>query len=237
MKSRELVIVKKPKSFFAESIRNIRTHLLLSSRNQNVKLVLNTSPEVGEGTSFVTANLAVAFAQDDKNVLLIDGNLRRGRQHDIFHVTNTTSGGYSNLISNYHEDFDFEKYICETEFKHLDLLPTGPLPQNPVELLGSDNNRKLLERLKKEYDVILIDCSPVLGLSDALVLASITDVNLITVSEKQTKMENLEKVKKEFDQLHLKINGVILNRASVSGNDYYGYYSTNDYYGDEVKKK
>lgn len=236
MKSKELIITKNPKSLFAESIRSIRTNLAFSSLDKEVKLIINTSPEASDGKSFVTANLAVAYAQEDKKVLLIDADLRRGRQHEIFGVMNVTSGGYSNLMLNYKENISLEKYICTTEDKNIDILPTGPTPPNPVELLGSENNRKLLERLKKKYDLIIMDCAPVIGLSDAVILAKIADINLITVSVKKTKMENLERVKKLFDQNDIKINGVILNKAQVSGNGYYSYYYTNDYYGDGKRK-
>ena len=81
-----------------------------------------------------------------------------------------------------------------------------------------------------------MDCAPVIGLSDAVILAKIADINLLTVSVKKTKMENLERVKKLFDQNDIKINGVILNKAQVSGNGYYSYYYTNDYYGDGKRK-
>ena len=232
MKSKDLIITKNPKSLFAESIRSIRTNLAFASLDKKVKLIINTSPEAGDGKSFVTANLAIAYAQEGKRVLLIDADLRRGRQHDIFKVMNVTSGGYSNLMLNYTDKMTFEKYICPTEEKNIDLLPTGPTPPNPVELLASENNRKLLDRLKKKYDLVIMDCAPIIGLSDALILAKMSDVNLITVSAKKTKMENLERVKKTFDQADIKINGVILNKAPVSGNGYYSYYYTNDYYTD-----
>ena len=237
MKTKDLIITKNPKSLFAESIRSIRTNLAFSSLDKEIKIIMNTSPEAGDGKSFVTANLAVAYAQEDKKVLLIDADLRRGRQHEIFNVLNVTSGGYSNLILNYKDDISLDKYICQTEEKNIHILPTGPTPPNPVELLGSENNKRLLEKLKRKYDIIIMDCTPVIGLSDALITATIADVNLITVSVKKTKMENLERVKKLFDQAGLKINGVILNKAEVSGNSYYSYYYTNDYYGDGKKLK
>jgi len=103
------------------------------------------------------------------------------------------------------------------------------MPPNPVELLGSENNRKLLEKLRRKYDLIIMDCTPVIGLSDALILATLSDVNLITVSARKTKMENLEKVKKLFEQNNIKINGVILNKAEVQGNSYYSYYYSDDH--------
>ncbi len=236
MKSKDLIITKNPKSLFAESIRSIRTNLAFASLDKDVRVILNTSPEAGDGKSFVTANLAIAYAQEGKKVLLVDADLRRGRQHEIFEVMNVTSGGYSNLMLNFRDNIPFEDYIFPTKDKNIDLLPTGPMPPNPVELLGSDNNKKLLEKLKKKYDLVILDCAPIIGLSDALILATMSDINLITVSAKKTKMENLERTKKLFDQAGIKISGVIFNKAQVSGNGYYSYYYSNDYYGYGNKK-
>ena len=235
MKSKDLYITKNPKSLFAESIRSIRTNIAFASLAKKPKIMINTSPEAADGKSFVTANLAVAYAQEGKKILLIDADLRRGRQHEIFDVMNVTSGGYSNLMLNYKDGIDFDKYIVSSKEKNIDVLPTGPTPPNPVELLGSENNKKLLEQLKKKYDLIIMDCAPVIGLSDAVILATLSDINILTVSAKKTKMENLERVKKLFDQSNIKIDGVILNKAQVSGNGYYSYYYTNEYYGEGKK--
>lgn len=234
-KGKDLIITKNPKSLFAESIRSIRTNLAFASINKDIKIIINTSPEAGDGKSFVTANLAIAYAQEGKKVLLIDADLRRGRQHEIFEVMNVTSGGYSNLMLNYKEGIDLSKYIVPTSDKNVDLLATGPMPPNPVELLGSDKNKELLEKLKRKYDLIIMDCAPIIGLSDSLILATMSDINLITVSAKKTRMENLERVKKLFDQNNLKINGVIFNKAQVQGNSYYSYYYSSEYYGDQIK--
>ncbi len=233
MKSKDLVITKNPKSLFAESIRTIRTNIAFASLDKDVKIIINTSPEAGDGKSFVTANLAIAYAQEGKKVLLIDADLRRGRQHEIFEVMNVTSGGYTNLMLNYKEGIDFNKYIFPTFDKNIDLLPTGPTPPNPVELLGSENNRRLLDRLKKKYDLIIMDCTPIIGLSDAMILSTLSDINLITVSVKKTRMENLERAKKLLEQANAKIDGVILNKSRPSGNHYYSYYYNNDYYSND----
>ena len=235
IKRRKLVITNNPKSLFAESIRSIRTNLAFASIDKDVKIIMNTSPEAGDGKSFTTSNLAIAYAQEGKKVLLIDADLRRGTQHEIFEVMNITSGGYSNLMLNYDENIDFSKYIIETNNKNVDLLATGPTPPNPVELLGSENNKRLLEKLKKKYDLILMDCAPIIGLSDSLIIAKLADIRLITVSAKKTKMENLERVKKLFNQNNLKIDGVIFNKAQVKGNSYYSYYYSNEYYGEQIK--
>ncbi len=230
----DLVINVNPKSIFSEAIKSIRTNLAFSSIDKDIKVILNTSPEASDGKSFISANLAVAYAQTDKRVLIIDCDLRRGRQHEVFEVMNPTSGGYSNLILNYGEGIVIGDYVSRTNVKGVDMIPTGPTPPNPVELLSSDNNRRLLNRLKRLYDIIILDCPPVLGLSDAMVLTQFSDVNLVVVSAKKTKIENLEKTKKQFEQVKAEIAGVILNKAETTHNEQYGYYY-NDYFKDNTE--
>ena len=194
----DLMINVNPKSIFSEAIKTIRTNLAFSNIEKDMKVILNTSPQAGDGKSFITANLAVAYAQEDKKVLVIDCDLRKGRQHEIFEVMNLTSGGYSNLILNYKDDIKLDKYIVQTTNKNIDLLPTGPTPPNPVELLASTKNKKLMEKLRKQYDIILLDCPPVLGLSDTMILTKYSDANIVVVSNRKTKIENLDKAKKVF---------------------------------------
>lgn len=234
--STDLVINVNPKSIFSEAIKTIRTNLAFSMIDKEMKTILLTSPQSGDGKSFITANLAVAYAQEDKKVLVVDCDLRKGRQHEIFEVMNLTSGGYSNLILNYKDDIKLNKYIVSTSNKNIDLLPTGPTPPNPVELLASENNKKLIAKLREKYDIILLDCPPVLGLSDTMIMTKYSDANLIVVSSRKTKVENLDKAKKVFTQANAKITGVIINRASVKDNTYYSYYSS-EYYGDTSKSK
>lgn len=234
--STDLVINVNPKSIFSEAIKTIRTNLAFSMIDKEMKTILLTSPQAGDGKSFITANLAVAYAQEDKKVLVVDCDLRKGRQHEIFEVMNVTSGGYSNLILNYKDDIKLNKYIVSTSNKNIDLLPTGPTPPNPIELLASENNKKLIAKLREKYDIILLDCPPVLGLSDTMIMTKYSDANLIVVSSRKTKVENLDKAKKVFTQANAKITGVIINRASVKDNTYYSYYSS-EYYGDTSKSK
>lgn len=234
--SKDLIINVNPKSAFSEAIKTIRTNLAFSAIDKKIKTILITSPEAGDGKSFMCSNLAVAYAQEDKKVLIIDCDLRKGRQHEIFEVMNSTSGGYSNFILNYKDDIDFENYVMGTTNRNIDLLPTGPTPPNPVELLGSENNEKLLAQLKRKYDVIVLDCPPVLGLSDTLILTKYSDANIVVVSNKKTKLESLERTQKAFSQANANITGVIINKASIRDNSYYGYYIS-DYYGEKNKKK
>ena len=231
----DLLININPKSMFSESIKNIRTNLQFSAVDKKLKVILNTSPEAGDGKSFISANLAAAYAQEGKKVLIIDCDLRRGREHTIFGVENPTDGGYSNLILNYKEEIKMSRYIISTKVKNIDLIPTGPTPPNPIELLSSRSNGELIETLKKHYDIIILDSPPVLGISDTSILLKYSDANLVIVSSGKTQFELLERTKKIFETANSKITGVVINKANVKKNGYYSYY-TNDYYTTDGKK-
>ncbi len=224
MMNQELIVNNNPKSSFSESIKTVRTNLQFSLVNSNVKVILLTSPEPGDGKSFVSANLAVAFTQENKKVLLIDADLRKGRQHKIFRVHNDKSKGYSNLILSPKDTDTINDFIVHTEIKNLDLLPNGAVPPNPSELLLSTNNKELMDKLRTMYDIIILDCAPVLGLNDALVMTKVSDVNAVVVTKRKTKIESLEEVKKNFEKVNAKIDGVILNKVKNKDISYYGYY-------------
>lgn len=228
MENTELIVNNNPKSSFSESIKTIRTNLQFSLVNSHTKTILLTSPEPGDGKSFISANLAVAFAQENKKVLLIDSDLRKGRQYKVFKVKNDRSKGYSNLILSDKSDMTIHSFIIETDIKNLYLLPNGVTPPNPSELLSSSNNRELLDKLKTMFDIIILDCAPVLGLNDTLVMTKYSDVNAVVVTNKKTKIELLDQVKKSFERANAKIDGVILNRLKQQETSYYGYYGESE---------
>ena len=235
----DLIIAKNPKSRFAEAIKTIRTNLLFADVDKDNKIILVTSCEPGDGKSFITANLAVAYAQDNKNVLIIDCDLRKGRQHNIFRVANSTSLGYSNLIIQYRKNskkegttFDIDNYIQSTVVKNVSIIPCGPIPPNPTELLASKNNEDLIKKLASKFDVVILDCTPAIGLSDALIMTKYSDVNLLVVANKKTKMELINRAQKAFKNANTEINGVILNQVTAKDIKYGKYYSEK-YYGEE----
>jgi len=226
-KRNEILLNDNPKSSFSESIKSIRANLKLSDLDGGNKIILMTSANPSEGKSFITANLAAAFAKDNKKILIIDADLRKGRQHRIFGTVNDKHNGYSNMIVNVNRDgFTFDGYINKTEIPNLDFINLGATPPSPTELLSSDNNRLLLEFLKRKYDYIFLDCPPVLGLSDTLILSRISDFNIVVVSNKSTKIEQLLDVKKAFEKASSSITGVVLNKVDKKRHSYgyYGYY-------------
>ncbi len=230
----DLLVEKKPKALTSESIRTLRTNLQFSSVDEEVKTILVTSTLPSEGKSFISANLAISFAQAGKKVLLIDCDLRKGRQNKIFGVS--SHKGLSNLLI--HDVKDFVDYICETKTEGLYLMPRGVIPPNPSELLSSKKLSVLLYLLKKTFDVIVIDGAPVLGLSDSIILSSIVDKVLIVASANDTPKTELKDVKKTLENVGAHIAGVVVN--NVRGKKYaYGnyYYYTYGYgYGTKDKK-
>ncbi len=224
----DLYITRYPKSRFSEAIKTIRTNLAFSNVDKNKKVILITSCEPGDGKSFVAANLAAAYAQEGKRVLLIDCDLRRGRQHKIFGLPNSANLGYSKLILDYNENYDIDfkdKFVLRTSVENLFLIPSGPIPPNPTELLTSNNNEKLIRYLTNEYDIVILDCTPIIGLSDAAIMTKYSDINLLVVSNNKTKIELVDRAKKAFAVANAEITGVILNKIPNTNLRYNSYYS------------
>ena len=217
----ELIVATNPKSSIAEAIKTIRTNLQFSSVDDKVKSILVTSSFSGEGKSFVTANLAVAFAQAGTKVLIVDCDLRRGRQHNIFHVENLE--GLSNLLIDDVEK-KYKHYIKKTRYENIYVLPMGIVPPNPSELLASDKNKQLVEILAKNYDLVIYDGVPVGGLTDSIIMADLVDKIVIVSSYKQTPIELLNNTKKSLEKFSDKIAGVVLNKYPATKDHYYSNY-------------
>ena len=137
----ELVVYNKPKSNISEDIRTIRTNLQFTSSVQDSKVLLVTSSVPGEGKSFISANLACAFAQTGETTLIVDCDLRLGRTHKIFNISN--SKGLSNLLAS-SDVLDCADFIKKTSISDLYVIPRGTVPPNPSELLNSPNMKKLI---------------------------------------------------------------------------------------------
>lgn len=217
----ELELLANPKSRVAEAVKTIRTNLEFSSisSHKHAKIML-TSTAPGEGKSFVTACLAQSYALAGKKVLIIDCDLRRGRQNQIFGVSN--SNGLSNLLISELTSVKIE--TIKTKLKNVYLLPGGTIPPNPSELLESENMEKLVKIIESDYDIILFDCPPVIGLSDSLVMTKYADETVVVTAYKQTQTEMLNKTIKTLNGVNAKIAGVIFNKVPTSSNGYYSKY-------------
>lgn len=221
----ELVVIEKPNSYISEEIKKIRTNLKFSAVTDDIKVVMITSSVPGEGKSFISANLAAAFAQNEERVLIVDCDLRKGRQKKIFEITERKSGGFSSLLINKNWEEEYKKYVRKTKVDNLYIIPSGPFPPNPSELLSSERCKKILEKLKTKFDIIILDCPPLVGLNDTLVISSYADISIIVARHKKTPMDLLEKSKKSLETVGAKKLSVILNQIDTKVNPYYyGHY-------------
>ena len=222
---KELVVESKPNALVSESIRTLRTNLQFSSVDQEMKSILITSSVPSEGKSFISANLAISFAQTKKRVLLIDCDLRKGRQHKMFKVDGKE--GLSNLLIS--DITNSSYFIFETKFKNLYLMPRGIVPPNPSELLNSKKNESLLKMLRKHFDVIILDGAPINGLSDSLILSSYVDCVLLVGCLNHTPKGEFKNTIKALKNVNANLAGLIANNVVSTHGGYGKYY----YYKEE----
>lgn len=214
---KSLVTYSSPRSPAAEAFRQLRTNMQFSSLDKALKTLLVTSTNPDEGKSTVLANLAVAIAQMDSSVILVDCDLRRPSQHRLFDAKN--DAGLTLVLLNAGAPLPLQ----ETPIPNLRLLPSGPLPPNPSELLGSRRMLGLIEQLKSQADYVLFDSPPILAVSDAAVLASKLDAVLLVIKAGFTKREMAQKAKSMLQKLNANLLGVVLNNVKSEGgmNRYY----------------
>ncbi len=221
----ELELLSNPKSRVAEAVKTIRTNLEFSSADRGNKKIMLTSTAPAEGKSFITACLAQSYAASGKKVLIIDCDLRRGRQYEIFGVSNNR--GLSNILISDLEGVKIE--TIKTKIKGVYLLPGGTVPPNPSELLESQKMKQVTEMLESDYDILLFDCPPVIGLSDPLIITKYVDTTVIVAAYKTTPREMLKKAVKSLEAVNAHIAGVIFNKVPSTNNGYYSKYY-NSYY-------
>ena len=232
MKSnKELIVQKDPKSPVSEVFRTLRTNIQFMNANKKLKTLLITSTFPGEGKSWVASNLAVTFAQAGNKVILIDADMRKGRQYKIFDAL--PRPGLSNYLSGMDleegEDPDISKYLQRTEVNNLLIMTAGNIPPNPSELLVSDQMNKLLKDLKSVCDIVVIDGTPCELVTDSVILSRIVDSTVIVTAHKETKKDNLEKIVRNIKNVGGNLAGVVINKMPVSikkYNENYYYAST-----------
>lgn len=228
---KELLVNKDPKSPISEIFRSLRTNIQFMNSGKDLKTVLVTSTVQGEGKSLVVANLAITFAQTKKKTLIVDADMRKGRQHEIFSVVSRP--GLSNYLSGIDENSsnfsDLEKCIQSTEIENLFVMSAGDIPPNPSELITCEKMQELMQKLKDKFDIIIFDGTPSILVTDSIILSRIVDTTIIVATHRETKMDNLKKVKNDIENVGGKIAGLILNKVPISTKKYEAsYYSSRE---------
>ena len=214
-----LIVEKQPKSIPAESYRSLRTNIQYSSFDKEVKRILVTSSEPGEGKTTTVINLALAFSQDEKKVIVVDCDLRKPSVHKQFRISNNI--GLSDVVI---DNSKLKKAINKYN-EYLDILPSGKVPPNPSELLGSKAMENLLDELEKEYDIIIIDTPPVQAVTDSQILSTKVDGVILVVRAERTKKDSVKLAKAALEKVNAHILGVVLNGEERTRSKYYYYYS------------
>jgi succinoglycan biosynthesis transport protein ExoP len=220
----ELINFLDPESLFVEKYRLIRTSIMLSIPREPPRVIAVSSAVPSEGKTATTINLAVSFSQLGKRTLIIDGDLRKPRMHKIFKLKN--SAGISSYLAG---RVEFNQVIHKTNIPNLFVVPSGPLPPNPVELLDSEVMANMLEKLLEKVDFIFIDTPPLVGIVDAIVIGKYSQGLILVTWAGKTHRNALEKTKQELDQFNIRTLGVVLNRAHEKRKTYGYNYHTYQY--------
>lgn len=218
---KKLISVNKPKSPISEAYRGIRTSIEFSNIDEQIKTITVTSTRQNEGKSTVIANLAVSFANLDKKVLILDGDLRNPSVHKMFGVSNI-KGVTDILVSNK----KFAECVHCTDVENLHVLTGGAIPPNPSEMLSSKKMKDFVESMKEYYDYIFIDAPPIGIVTDAGIISTYTDGCIFVVSANEADVEHIKIAKEKLDSIGANILGTVLNKMEVTGTDnyYYNYY-------------
>lgn len=205
----------------AEAYRILRTNIEFNRRSPDANCITVTSGGAGEGKSTTLCNLATVCAQGGYSVLLIDADLRRPSMHTLFNVSNAT--GLTNYLTSH---VQLEEVVVRTPVENLYFLPSGMLPADSAGVLNSQRMSELIADVKSRFDLVLIDSPPILGVSDASVLANEADLTMIVVQHRKLPRHMLMRVKQTVENVGGKVLGVVLNNVDVRSDSQYQYYTS-----------
>jgi len=229
---RFLVTDVNARSPFTEAFRTLRTNIDFAGLDNPYRAILMTSAGPGDGKSTNVANLGVVMAQAGKKVLIMDCDLRRPTQHKIFHTDDLM--GLTSVLVN---DMDPSEVAQETKVPGLYLLPSGPIPPNPAELVGSQRMSTVISRAKEHFDCVLVDSPPILMVTDATLLSTVVDGVVLVLKRGSTRIDAAKDAQDKLDKVGAKILGVILNKVDMTGDDYYYQYYSYYHQGKAEKTK
>ncbi len=216
---RKLIVKNDPRSPISEQYRTIRTNIQFSTVDNEIRTLMITSSGPGEGKSTTTANLATVFAQQGNRVLLVDADMRKPTVHYTFSITNTF--GLTSVLT---KQSNLSEAATQIDTSNLFVLPCGPIPPNPSELISSRAMDEFIESALNEFDLILFDTPPVLVVTDAQLLANKCDGTVLVTSSGFTEKENALKAKDQLTNSKAKLLGVILNNKKQDQSQQYYYY-------------
>jgi capsular exopolysaccharide synthesis family protein len=215
-----------PESKHAEAYRVLRTNILFSRKDEKLNSIVVVSAGAGEGKSTTTLNLATVFAQSGQRILVVDSDLRRPTLHKLMGVTNNI--GLTNYLL---KQNTIEEVIQTTAVPMLDFMASGKLPSSSMGILGSTQMREMIGELKGRYDFIFFDSPPILGVSDASVLASEMDMVIQVIQYRRYPQPMNMRAKQVIEKVGGNFIGIVLNNINLSQDESYYYYS--GYYHDE----
>ena len=226
----KMITVTDPTSVDTEQFNTIRTNIKFSNVDKDYKTLMITSSNMSEGKSTVSANIATTFAKQGLHTLLVDSDLRRPTINVTFGIDNPQ--GLSNYLSE--RNFDINSIIYKTSVKNLYVMPSGPIPPNPSELIGSKRMAELIKNLSEQLDLVIFDAPPVLSVTDAQIVSTNVDGTILVVRANKTEKNAVKEAVRLIKQVGGHIIGTVLNDVEVKGSGYYGYYG---YSKDSKKKK
>ena len=218
------IVEDKPKSIAAEAYRTLRTNIQYSSFDKEIKTIAITSAEIAEGKSTVAGNIALSFAQGEKKVILVDCDLRKPSVHKNFKASNLV--GVSEVLLG---KTTLEKAVQKRN-DNFYFLTSGKIPPNPSEMLASSAMTKLIEKLKEEYDITVLDTAPLKAVTDAQILSTKVDGTILVVRAAKTKKDVVLEAKNLLDKVVANIIGTVLHAVENTRGKYY-------YYGNDEEDK
>jgi succinoglycan biosynthesis transport protein ExoP len=228
----ELVTLQSPKSTASEAYRGIRTSILFSSAEKQPQVLLVSSAAPQEGKTSTALNLAITMAQTGGKVILLDCDMRKPSLHKVFGLPRD-KGMSSILVGN----CEVKDALLNTPVPNLDMIPCGPIPPNPSEILGSPRMAKLLELLRKSYSRVIVDTPPITAVTDAVVIGRLVDGAVIVVRAGATPREIVRNGLIQLKAVSSPILGVVLNGVDMDRDGYYYYQYYYYYYGEDGSKK
>ncbi|UGB29494.1 CpsD/CapB family tyrosine-protein kinase [Metabacillus sp. B2-18] len=216
----QLIAHSNPNTAITEQYRHIRTSIMYSSVDKELKSIMITSSEPGEGKSMTAANLAVVLAQQGKKVVLVDADLRKPSIHFTFNSSNID--GLTSVLT---KKISLNGAISSTYVPDLDILTCGPIPPNPSELLDSKAMESVIKELKATFDYVVIDTPPVITVTDPQIIANKCDGIVMVVKRGKTKKDKAQKAKELLEKAESRLIGVVENGVKYTETNYYGRYN------------